>query len=357
MRLIHCSDLHLDSRMESNLSPRQAKERSSELCAAFSRMVTWAGARGVRGILLAGDLFDTGRSLKKTADFVLDTMARAETIDFYYLRGNHDDGRDPFAGRTLPGNLHTFGPAWTTYALEDVTITGLELDRENWQSCYDSLTLSREKTNIVLLHGQVSTQPGEEQVCLPWLRGKYIDYLALGHIHSFRQEDLDDRGQWCYSGCLEGRGFDECGEKGFVLLDIEGGNVEAEFVPFAARQVWEVAVDISDCITIVQIQQAMEDAAAELNPNNMVKFVLTGTYTPETQKDLATLTELMSQRFWCVKIKDESRFRMDKSAYEHDASLKGQFIRLVMASDRSEEEKGKIICAGLQALAGEEVEV
>ena len=357
MRLIHCSDLHLDSKMESNLSPRQAKERSSEVCATFVRMVRWARENEVRGILLAGDLFDTGRVQKKTADLVLDTMARAVELDFYYLRGNHDDGRDPFAGRTLPGNLHTFGPRWIGYDLDGVTITGLELDRENCTDCYDELALDQEKTNIVLLHGQTAPQPGEDQVCLPRLRGRGIDYLALGHIHSFRQEDLDDRGQWCYCGCLEGRGFDECGEKGFVLLDIHDGRVAVDFVPFATRQICQADVDITHSTTITQIHQAMEEASVDFEDGSMVKFTLTGSYTPETQKDLTTLTELMSQRFWFVKIKDESWFRLDRATYEHDASLKGQFIRLVMASDRAEDVKARIICAGLQALAGEAVEV
>ena len=219
MRLIHCADLHLDSKMETNLSHRQARERGSEICAAFARMVDWAGENGVRGILLAGDLFDTQRVQKKTADFVLDTMAQAEGLEFFYLRGNHDDGRDPFAGRLLPENLHCFGKVWSGYRLEDVTITGLELDRENWQTCWEALKLEPADTNIVMLHGQVATQPGEELIPLPLLRGRHIDYLALGHIHSFRRETLDDRGQWCYSGCLEGRGFDECGPRGFVVLD------------------------------------------------------------------------------------------------------------------------------------------
>lgn len=356
MRLIHCSDLHLDSKMESNLSPRQARERSGEMLAAFVRMVEWAGDNGVRGILLAGDLFDTGRVTKKTADFVVDTIRNAPEIDFYYLRGNHDE-KDPLTGRELPGNLHLFGREWTTCRLEDVTITGLELDRENWESCYDSLKLAREDTNIVLLHGQVSTQPGEELIALPRLRGKFIDYLALGHIHSYRADRLDDRGVWCYCGCLEGRGFDECGEKGFVLLDIREDGITHTFLPFAIRAVREVAVDISDCITLTQIHRAMEEASAGLREGDMVKFTLTGSYTPETQKDLNTLTELMAGRFWFVKVKDESRFRLDPAVYQYDASLKGQFIRLVMASNKTEEEKGRIICAGLQALAGEEVEV
>ena len=38
MKLIHCSDLHLDSRMESNLSAAQARERNAEICATFARL-------------------------------------------------------------------------------------------------------------------------------------------------------------------------------------------------------------------------------------------------------------------------------------------------------------------------------
>ena len=357
MRLIHCSDLHLDSKMEANLTPQQAKERSGEICTAFARMVRWAQENQVRAILLAGDLFDTRRVSAKTADFVLNTMENARDLAFFYLRGNHDDSRDPFAGRALPGNLYGFGSQWSSYRMDEVVITGLELDRDNWERCYGELKLDADDMNIVMLHGQVATQPGEEQICLPRLRRKHIDYLALGHIHSFRRERLDDRGQWCYCGCLEGRGFDECGEKGFVLLDIKQGRVESRFVPFASRQLWEVQVDISDCITITQLRQALETAAEGISGESMVKFTLVGSYTPETQKDLGFLTRLLNQQFWFARIKDESRFRMERSDYEHDASLKGQFIRLVMASDRSEDAKARIICAGLQALAGEAVEV
>jgi fucose 4-O-acetylase-like acetyltransferase len=55
-------------------------------------------------------------------------------------------------------------------------------------------------------------------VSLSALRGRGIDYLALGHIHAYKKAPLDSRGIYCYPGCLEGRGFDECGRKGFVLL-------------------------------------------------------------------------------------------------------------------------------------------
>ena len=80
MRLIHCSDLHLDSKMEANLTARQAKERGGEICATFARMVRWAQANEVRAILLAGDLFDTRRVSAKTADFVVNTVKNIKGI-------------------------------------------------------------------------------------------------------------------------------------------------------------------------------------------------------------------------------------------------------------------------------------
>ena len=40
--------------------------------------------------------------------------------------------------------------------------------------------------------------------------------------------------------------------------------------------------------------------------------------------------------------------------YKYDASLKGEFIRLVLNQEFSDEEKNKIINTGIRALAGEE---
>ena len=77
------------------------------------------------------------------------------------------------------------------------------------------------------------------------MKNKNIDYLALGHIHSFEKEPLDKRGVYCYSGTLEGRGFDECGDKGFVLLDVNDNKITSEFVKFAKRTLHELVYDIS----------------------------------------------------------------------------------------------------------------
>lgn len=355
MKILHCSDIHLDSRMEHNLTAAQARERNSEILATFSRLVDYAASEGVRAVLLSGDLFDTEFVSTRTAGFVLDRILRASQVTFFYLRGNHDESANVFGGLELPENFRIFGSQWTSYELENVTVTGLELDEENWDSMYGDLRLNPERVNLVMIHGQTAGQPGRETVALPKLRGKYIDYLALGHIHSFQSGPLDDRGSWCYCGCLEGRGFDECGEKGFVLLDIAGKDVKQTFVPFAQRTLHEVAVDITGLTAVDHILSAMETASSHIPEKDLVKFTLRGGYTLETQKDLTFLKKMLEGKFYFTRIKDESGLKIDPESYAGDISLKGEFIRMVMASDRPQEEKDRIILLGIRALGGEEV--
>ena len=353
MKLIHCGDIHLDSRMESNLSPEKARERNAEICATFTRMIRYGLDHGVEAVLIAGDLFDTCRASIQTVRFVLDRIREASGMDFLYLRGNHDEGTDPFGGMEMPENLKRFGPGWTCYRYGGVAVCGIE--PENWESFYDELELDPKDTNLVMLHGQISTQTGREMVCLPKLRGRGIHYLALGHIHSHQMEQLDLEGQWCYCGCLEGRGFDELGEKGFVLVEAEQGRVKAEFIPFAARTMEEVIVDITGLTTVTQLLSAMEQAGSQIPSSSLVKFTLTGTHTLETQRDFKFLEKMLESRYYFVKIKDESRLEIHREDYEHDISLKGEFIRMVLASDKPQEEKEQIIRWGIQALLGQEV--
>ena len=357
MKLIHCSDLHLDSPMETHLSEAQARERNREILTTFSRMVTYAQEQEVRVVLIAGDLFDSGRTRSSTVRYVLDSIAQAKDIDFLYLRGNHDEDGGLMSGVPLPDNLKCFTDSWTTYRYGSLAITGAELTVENHTSIYDSLSLDPADTNIVLLHGQESTQPGPDLVCLPRLRDRHIHYLALGHLHSYREDALDRSGTYCYSGCLEGRGFDECGEKGFVLLSVEDRRIRRSFVPFAQRRLHNIPVDISGKQTIPQLSAAIREASAQIPQKDLVKITLMGTYTTQTHKDLDFLCQSLRSSFYSLRIKDESTLYLEPASYEHDISLKGEFIRTVMAADLTAEEKEQIICAGLLALRGEEIRI
>ena len=141
------------------------------------------------------------------------------------------------------------------------------------------------------------------------------------------------------------------------MLDVDENRITAEFVPFAKRTVGAVCADITDLTTVSQILTAAEQSLEPVSADSPVKLTLTGTYTLETQKDLQFLKTMLDGRFYFLKLADESRLKIQRESYEHDASLKGEFIRLVMASDRTDEEKETMICCGIRALSGEEVDL
>ena len=138
----------------------------------------------------------------------------------------------------------------------------MELTPQNRAIIYNSLVLNHDDYNIVTLHGQIGgyySKNETENISLNDLKNKNIDYLALGSVHSFANAKLDNRGIYCYCGCLEGRGFDECGEKGFVLLDIDEQTHEVDysFVPIAARTLYTLEIDASGVMTTQEAATAL----------------------------------------------------------------------------------------------------
>lgn len=220
--------------------------------------------------------------------------------------------------------------------------------------------LNKNDINIVTLHGQevkYDQKDKAEIINIQSLKNKNIDYLALGHIHKFKQERIDSRGIYCYSGCLEGRGFDECGEKGFVLLDVdeEENKITSKFIPFAGRHLYEVSVDITDTLTTLDVEEKIDNSVKDIEKEALIKIILTGKVDINSERDINYLEKKYKNMFYFAKIYDETILKIDYMKYENDASLKGEFIRLVLKQDLPEEEKRKIITTGIKALTGEEV--
>lgn len=364
MKIIHCADLHLDSKMTANLSKEQAKERKIEILRTFTRMVEYAKKNNVNAILIAGDLFDTRNVSAMARNTVHDVIAQNPDIDFLYLRGNHDNDNFLAKLEVVPENLYLFDDSWKTYAYGNIRITGIELNSENCITAYNSLVLDHDAFNIVMMHGQLSGYRNKDKaeiISLDDLKNKNIDYLALGHIHSFHMDKMDHRGIYCYPGCLEGRGFDECEKKGFVVLDIDDTTLKANvnFVQIGYRTLYTLPVDVTGVNTTQEAAMRIEEAIKEsqYESSSLVKISLCGNVDVECELDSSFLEEQFSDYFYFVKVKDETKLLVNYKDYEGDISLKGEFVRLVSESDLSEEEKSLVIRAGILALQGEEINV
>ena len=133
MKIIHCSDLHLDSKMETNLDKERARERKNEILLTFERMVQYAKENNVKIIIIAGDLFDKKAVTVKAKKTVKNAIISNPEIDFVYLKGNHDEAGFIDEDEELPSNLKTFNKNnWQTYEYGNITISGREVgDTQN----------------------------------------------------------------------------------------------------------------------------------------------------------------------------------------------------------------------------------
>lgn len=359
MKLIHCADLHLDSKMESIMPTDLAKIRKVEILDTFRRMIDYAYLNNINVIMISGDMFDSSKIQFKTKEYVIELISEHPDIDFIYLCGNHDENNFVKKLDVVPSNIKTFSDTWISYRYDDLVITGCELNSVNNQVIYNSLNLNSEDVNIVMLHGQESMYDSKmdaDIINLKALEDKFIDYLALGHIHSYKTKRLDKRGKYAYSGCLEGRGFDECGDKGFVEVVVENKKVTTKFVKFAKRTLHEVDVDITGKETLRTIEKAISDKIDPIDPDDLVKVNLVGTFTTNTKKDLVRFNQMLESKFFFGRVKDKTTIKIDVDDYKNDVSLIGEFIRTTLNSEESKENQGDIITLGLRALRGEDLE-
>ena len=85
MKIIHCSDLHLDSDLRSKYSGPEASERKAELLHTFRRLCRWAKEYDADAVLICGDLFDVGTPSPSAVADVEDLILSNQNILFFCL--------------------------------------------------------------------------------------------------------------------------------------------------------------------------------------------------------------------------------------------------------------------------------
>ncbi len=343
MKIIHTADIHLGSPLSKISDNEKRIIRKNEILNSFDKLINYAKQNEIKIIMMSGDIFDNNSPYKKDKNYFYHLIKTNPDITFLYLKGNHDINNE--YNEEYP-NLLTFSDDWKSYEFENVRITGVELKKENSKSIYPSLNLKNDKINIVMMHGDIYNK-GENYISLKDLKNKNIDYLALGHIHENIIDKLDDKGIYSYSGCLEGRGYDEVGPKGFYVLNIENNKIDYEFIINSKRIIHSIDVDISNAYDFATAKDLIYEKTKTIKKEDIVRINLEG--INQIEDDLEELENYFS--FFYFSIKNNTKRKIDYKKYENDLSLKGEFVRCVLANkELTEDEKNEIIFLGLKSL-------
>jgi len=106
------------------------------------------------------------------------------------------------------------------------------------------------------------------------LAQKEFNYVALGHIHKFQDLNLGNDIPVVYPGSIERINFgEEKDDKGFCLVNIEGGKTSYEFIPVPARRF--ITIDI----TILQEQDPTTTLLHEIEKQDLSEAIVRIFYT------------------------------------------------------------------------------
>lgn len=406
VKLIHTADLHLDSAFRSRFTKEEAENRRQKQLMAWKELLSFAVEKKVQGILIAGDLFDSPVVSHGTMDFFLSTISEHPEISFFYLRGNHDTENTFCYQENLPKNLFLFSEKGKKYRLNDrLLLAGVEygtrdisfgenegaaqgagqaaeqgvgqenahgaeaLSKSESESEEESkfLKLKEEDCNILLLHGALyqgtpkgEAVQGEEGIFLKNLEKLPLSYIALGHIHKGGEGKLNNGALWAYPGCLQGRGFDEEGERGFLYLKVEEEKKEIrkEFIPIKQGEFRILEIELLEdegtlaCLKKIEVEMEKAGIAKE----DSLRIILKGKKGLEQERNLRYLQLQLQNSVFFMEIRDECELSWNREEAMKEKSLKGEFLRVLAAADNlSKEEQEEIIALGMGLLQGGEL--
>ena len=257
IKILHSADWHLDAPMR-GFPPAQRRALREKQLEIPGMIIDMAIREGCDLMLLSGDLFD-GPYSPESFDSVYRALDRAG-IPVFISPGNHDYSgpESPWFRETWPKNVHIF----TRQEISSLGVPGL--DCRVYGAAYTGIDCPglldsfradcAEQYAGMVPHGY-ATAPNSPYcpVTAAQVRESGLDYLALGHIHAAGR--LGERCAW--PGCPMGRGFDETGIKGALLVEL-AGSANVRFLPLDTPRFYDLAV------------------SAENNPVLAVSNVLTG---------------------------------------------------------------------------------
>ncbi len=320
LKIIHGADFHLDSPF-AGLSPEGAARRRGEQRDLLEALARLAREKEADLVLLAGDLLDSERCYRETAQALRAALASIP-CPVFISPGNHDfySSRSVWATLDWPENVHIFTSLERVEAPE-YTLWGRAFTDPHQDTCpLEGLEVPDDgKLHLACLHGEVDPAGHYGPISRTDIAASGLDYLALGHIHQTIGPQREGNTFWAYPGCPEGRGFDELGEKGVLYVEAEPGHVTARLVPLARRRYEILSVDI----TGTEPLSAIRAAAPKKSENLICRVILTG----EGEKpDLAALERALSPAFFGLTLVDHTRLPRDLWGRREEDSLTGLFL-------------------------------
>lgn len=371
IKILHTADIHFDTPF-SGMTPKEALKSKEELKQVFENIIKMTIDNEIDILLIAGDIFDNLSVNKTTLYFIKNSFENISKVKVFISPGNHD----PFNEKSFysivdwPTNVHIFKGDMESIILENLNTvvwgTGFNTSHVNKSLLKETKRIDG-YNNIMVIHGEITTtKEGNEYnpITEEDIAKSNMDYIALGHRHKFSEVKMIENTYYSYSGCPQGRGFDELEDKGVVIIELKEKFIESKFIRTSIRNYYEKEINIEGCFGYSEIKnKIINEISNEDRKNNFYKIILRGQISEEFTLNEDFLQELLKGEFHFVKVIDKSEIKLDVNQLIQGYSLKSIFARKIyerLQSAETEEEREIITLAlkiGLRSISGEEVKI
>lgn len=363
IRILHTADLHLGAEYKS--FKQKSSELQQESLEAFEKMVHYVidPYNEINVLIIAGDLFDTPKVDLPLVEKVRDLLQKVTDKDIllYILPGNHDSysyKNSVYRTIDFPGKVIKT----SDFSLIDhVSVKGeplfiysglYEVNNPHKRILKDFKIENQPGAHVGILHGSLELKeisiPDRE---LPFSYEEFaysgLNYLALGHFHSYKEKQKDQEHKCVYSGSLVPRTIDEYGDKYSVVVEIKQNNtVSLEKLQFskvrAEKRILDVIKeDIHSIQDLVDLLKRNKDIylILDLCIKGVIDFSI-------NEKDLQ---EILEDYYYYIRVTNETKYIQSSliKQISQEETIRGLFFRkLIEKEEKMGKEKQKILNQG-----------
>lgn len=355
IKIFHTADIHLDSpfgRMAH--SERMAARRHQR--EIFEKMMRYVKENSFDVLLISGDLFDTTDPSAETEECVIKAFSSLE-CPVVISPGNHDPYlRTPvYFKQRLPENVYVFSS-------DEIQV--FEFEELGLQVCGYAFTASNtyeknplegfekpafDGVSVLCAHAELDTPLSRSApLSRKDIAERGFAYAALGHIHNFDRIIHEGESVIAYSGCPEGRAFDEQELGGAMSVTIADGRVSSvERIIFSERRYLCRALDISGVSDDTSLLERVKEyiRAEGFDENTALRLTLTGEVDMSFTPDKSFVQNGIAKMLMLAEIEDATFPHIDVSELERDPTLRGAVYKKLKAELDSPDPKVRKIAA------------
>lgn len=359
MRLLAFSDLHLEAPFVRG-GPRLAALRRASLRNALARIVELAHELRVDAVLCPGDLYEHERFTPDTVALLERSFAELAPIPLLVAPGNHDwwGASSIYAAAEFGPHVHVFDrPELTPFdGVDGLRIWGAAHRAPSGTAGFlDDFAVDGDAVHLGLFHGsELGGWAGEHEagkVQHAPFHAHQIATSGLAHAVVGHHHRRVEGPHHTYPGCPVPLAYGDPGDGGAVLLELDGSGVAGRtWHSVTDLRAHDLDLDLTGLGDLGAIEQLIDTAVAPLD--GVARVTLVGELAPSLVLDLDVLASRRGDLQELMVRTGRLTPGHDLASIGDEPTVRGQFVRDVLASDLSVDQQQRVILTGLRALEG-----